>query len=266
MAGSATVRQPDAMIVFDRVVKQFGDNVVLRELNFAVKPAEHVCLIGPSGSGKTTILRLLMTLERVTSGTIDVAGTCLTHMDKAGQRVPASEKHLRQARKRIGMVFQQFNLFPNMKVLQNLTEAPVRVLRKPKDEAEHRARELLEMVGLSDKVDAHPSQLSGGQQQRVAIARALAMQPEVLLLDEVTSALDPELVAGVLGVLKDIAKTTDITLLIVTHEMGFARDVADRVLMFDQGQVVEEAPPDKLFTDPDQQRTRDFLRAVIERA
>jgi polar amino acid transport system ATP-binding protein len=164
------------------------------------------------------------------------------------------------------MVFQQFNLFPNMKVMQNLTEAPVRVLGLSKDEAAERARDLLELVGLSDKADAHPSQLSGGQQQRVAIARALAMRPDVLLLDEVTSALDPELVAGVLNVLKDIAKTTDITLLCVTHEMGFARDVSDRVLMFDQGVVVEEATPAKLFTDPDHQRTRDFLRAVIERA
>ncbi len=255
----------DLMIRFDKVVKQFGDNVVLRELDFAVEPGEHVCLIGPSGSGKTTILRLLMTLERVNSGTIQVGDDYLTHMERKGKLVPADEKHLRKVRKRIGMVFQQFNLFPNMKVLQNLTEAPVRVLGLSKDEAEQRALELLDMVGLRDRAGAHPSQLSGGQQQRVAIARALAMQPDVLLLDEVTSALDPELVADVLNVLKDIAKTTDITMLIVTHEMGFAQDVAHRVLMFDQGQVVEEAPPDKLFTDPDQQRTRDFLRAVLER-
>ncbi|MQA12877.1 MAG: ectoine/hydroxyectoine ABC transporter ATP-binding protein EhuA [Pseudonocardiaceae bacterium] len=253
------------MIRFDKVVKRFGDNVVLRELDFQVRPGEHVCLIGPSGSGKTTILRLLMTLERVDSGTIDVGGECLTHMQHRGKRVPADEKHLRTVRKRIGMVFQQFNLFPNMKVLQNLTEAPVRVLGLSRDQAEQRALELLEMVGLRDRADAHPSQLSGGQQQRVAIARALAMHPDVLLLDEVTSALDPELVADVLNVLKDIAKTTDITMLIVTHEMGFAQDVADRVLMFDQGRVVEQAAPGKLFTDPDQQRTRDFLRAVLER-
>jgi polar amino acid transport system ATP-binding protein len=258
--------RPDgsAMIVFDKVVKQYGDNVVLRELDFAVQPGEHVTLIGPSGSGKTTILRLLMTLEKVDSGTLRVGDDYLTHMERKGKLVPADEKHLRRVRRRIGMVFQQFNLFPNMKVLQNLTEAPVRVLGLSKDEAAERARGLLDLVGLGEKADAHPSQLSGGQQ--VAIARALAMQPDVLLLDEVTSALDPELVAGVLSVLKDIAKTTDITMLIVTHEMGFARDVSDRVLMFDQGQVVEEATPGKLFTDPDQQRTRDFLRAVIERA
>ncbi|MGH3904528.1 MAG: ectoine/hydroxyectoine ABC transporter ATP-binding protein EhuA [Pseudonocardiaceae bacterium] len=251
------------MISFDKVVKQFGDNVVLRELDFAVQPGEHVCLIGPSGSGKTTILRLLMTLEKVNSGTIRVGDDYLTHMQRRGKLVPADEKHLRKVRQRIGMVFQQFNLFPNMKVLQNLTEAPVRVLGKSKAEAEQKGRELLELVGLADRADSHPSQLSGGQQQRVAIARALAMEPEVLLLDEVTSALDPELVAGVLGILKDIAKTTDITMLIVTHEMSFARDVSHRVLMFDQGIVVEEAPPEKMFNDPNHERTRDFLQAVL---
>ncbi|HEU0087410.1 MAG TPA: ectoine/hydroxyectoine ABC transporter ATP-binding protein EhuA [Pseudonocardiaceae bacterium] len=249
------------MIAFDKVVKRYGDNVVLRELDFAVQPGERVCLIGPSGSGKTTILRLLMTLERVDGGTIQVGGQYLTHMERAGKLVPANEKHLRQVRRRIGMVFQQFNLFPHMKVLQNVTEAPVRVLRLPKDEAERKARELLELVGLADKADAHPTQLSGGQQQRVAIARALAMGPEVLLLDEVTSALDPELVAGVLGLLRDIAASTDITMLCVTHEMGFARDVADRILMFDRGVVLEQGPPQKLLNDPDHQRTRDFLRA-----
>jgi polar amino acid transport system ATP-binding protein len=264
-ATTATRPDGESMIVFDKVVKRFGDNVVLRELDFAVKPGEHVCLIGPSGSGKTTILRLLMTLERATSGTIRVGGEYLTHMERKGKLVPADERHLRKVRKRIGMVFQQFNLFPNMKVLGNLIEAPVRVLGQSKDQAQQRALELLDMVGLADRADAHPSQLSGGQQQRVAIARALAMQPDVLLLDEVTSALDPELVADVLNVLKDIAKSTDITMLIVTHEMQFAQDVSNRVLMFDQGQIVEEAPPNKLFTDPDQQRTRDFLRAVLER-
>ncbi|WP_040922706.1 ectoine/hydroxyectoine ABC transporter ATP-binding protein EhuA [Saccharomonospora xinjiangensis] len=254
------------MIRFDRVVKKFGDNVVLRDLSFEVAPGEFVTLIGPSGSGKTTILRLLMTLERVNGGTIQVGDEYLSHMERGGKLVTADEKHLRKVRRRIGMVFQQFNLFPNMKVLQNLTEAPIRVLGKSRDEAEERARSLLEMVGLTDKIDAHPSQLSGGQQQRVAIARALAMEPDVLLLDEVTSALDPELVAGVLAVLRDIAETTDITFLCVTHEMQFAKDVSDRVMMFDKGQVIEDATPEKLFTEPDHERTREFLHAVLNRA
>jgi polar amino acid transport system ATP-binding protein len=162
------------------------------------------------------------------------------------------------------MVFQQFNLFPNMNVLRNVTEAPIQVLGKNKDEAEASARELLDRVGLKEKADAHPTQLSGGQQQRVAIARALAMEPKVLLLDEVTSALDPELVAGVLNVLREIAETTDITMLIVTHEMHFARDVSHKVMMFDSGQVVESGHPDKIFTDPDHERTKRFLKAVLE--
>jgi polar amino acid transport system ATP-binding protein len=254
------------MIVFDDVEKRFGQNVVLSELSFAVAPGEHVCLIGPSGSGKTTILRLLMTLEKVDGGTIRVDGKCLSHMDRGGTMVPADEKHSREARRSIGMVFQQFNLFPNMTVRGNLIEAPTRVLRLPADQANARATELLELVGLSDKIDAHPTQLSGGQQQRVAIARALAMSPDVLLLDEVTSALDPELVAGVLSLLREIGESTDITMLCVTHEMGFARDFAHRVMMFDGGRVIEDAAPSKLFTDPDEQRTRDFLHAVIDRA
>jgi polar amino acid transport system ATP-binding protein len=255
----------EPMIVFDGVEKRFGDHVVLRDLDFTVAPGEHVCLIGPSGSGKTTILRLLMTLEKVNAGTIRVSGECLSHMERNGALVPADEKYCRTVRKRIGMVFQQFNLFPNMTVRGNLIEAPTRVLGLSKDEANARAAELLELVGLSDKIDAHPTQLSGGQQQRVAIARALAMRPDVLLLDEVTSALDPELVAGVLNLLRDLGASTDITFLCVTHEMGFARDFSDRVLMFDAGRVIEDAAPSKLFTEPDHQRTKDFLHAVIDR-
>ena len=253
------------MIRFEHVVKRFGDNVVLDGLDFAVQPGEFVTLIGPSGSGKTTILRLLMTLEQVSEGRIYVGGDCLSHMTRRGREVPADEKYQRRIRKRIGMVFQQFNLFPNMRVRQNITEGPIRSLGLPRAEAEDRADKLLDMVGIADKADAHPAQLSGGQQQRVAIARALAMQPDVLLLDEVTSALDPELVTGVLALLKDIATTTEITFLCVTHEMNFARDVSDRVMMFDGGRVLEDAAPDKLFTDPDHERTREFLRAVLER-
>ena len=253
------------MIRFEHVVKRFGDNVVLDGLDFAVQPGEFVTLIGPSGSGKTTILRLLMTLEQVSEGRIYVGGDCLSHMTRRGREMPADEKYQRRIRKRIGMVFQQFNLFPNMRVRQNITEGPIHSLGLSRAEAEERADTLLDMVGIADKADAHPAQLSGGQQQRVAIARALAMQPDVLLLDEVTSALDPELVTGVLALLKDIATTTEITFLCVTHEMNFARDVSDRVMMFDGGRVLEDAAPDKLFTDPDHERTREFLRAVLER-
>ncbi|MEU9492767.1 ectoine/hydroxyectoine ABC transporter ATP-binding protein EhuA [Streptomyces sp. NPDC048215] len=254
----------EPLVRFDKVVKRYGDHIVLDELDFSVRRGEHVTLIGPSGSGKTTILRLLMTLEKVSDGVIWVDGSPLSHVrGPDGSLKPAGEKELRRSRKKIGMVFQQFNLFPNMKVLQNITEAPVNVLGMDKDEAESRARELLDLVGLSGKVDAHPSQLSGGQQQRVAIARALAMRPEILLLDEVTSALDPELVAGVLDLLGDIARTTDITMLCVTHEMNFARDVSETVLMFDAGRVVESGSPEKIFTAPEHERTREFLNAVL---
>jgi polar amino acid transport system ATP-binding protein len=195
-----------------------------------------------------------MTLTEPDEGTITVDGE---------QLFPAPEKQIREIRKKIGMVFQQFNLFPNMTVLRNITEAPVTVLGMPKDEAEARALELLDLVGLADKAGARPTQLSGGQQQRVAIARALAMRPQVLLLDEVTSALDPELVAGVLDVLRDIARTTDITMLCVTHEMNFARDISDQVLMFDSGKVIESGPPERIFGDPEHQRTREFLGAIL---
>ncbi|MFE7773082.1 ectoine/hydroxyectoine ABC transporter ATP-binding protein EhuA [Streptomyces sp. NPDC057445] len=246
--------QTEELIRFTNVTKRFGENTVLDDLCFSVRPGKHVTLIGPSGSGKTTILRLLMTLERPDEGTIDVNG---------GRLFPADEKHRREVRKKIGMVFQHFNLFPNMSVLRNITEAPVRVLGLSKDEAEQRARELLDLVGLADKLDARPTQLSGGQQQRVAIARALAMRPQVLLLDEVTSALDPELVAGVLDVLRDIARSTDITMLCVTHEMNFARDISDEVLMFDAGKVIESGPPEKIFSEPEHDRTREFLGAVL---
>jgi polar amino acid transport system ATP-binding protein len=251
------------VIHFDNVVKRFGDLEVLRGLDFRVQPGERVTLIGPSGSGKTTILRLLMTLEKVTDGVIWVEGEPLSHMRKGDKLVTANESHLRQVRKKIGMVFQQFNLFPNMKVLRNITEAPIHTLGESKDKAVERARELLDLVGLSDKEDAYPSQLSGGQQQRVAIARSLAMSPDILLLDEVTSALDPELVADVLDLLKDIATSTDITMLIVTHEMGFARDVSHRVMMFDKGVIVEDGTPAQVMGEPEHERTRAFLKAVL---
>ena len=259
-----TDEETRSAISFERVVKRFGTHTVLDHLDITIERGERVALIGPSGSGKTTILRILMTLEKIDSGLVRVNGQPFSHEIKNGELVLAGERYLRTARARIGMVFQQFNLFPNMTVLENITEAPIHVLRRSKSDAHIRARELLALVGLSDKEHAHPNTLSGGQQQRVAIARALAMDPEILLLDEVTSALDPELVADVLDVLRTIAATTDITMLIVTHEMGFARDVADRVLVFDAGKIVEEGPPEQIFDSPTQNRTRTFLKAVLK--
>lgn len=250
-------------IQFQGVGKRFGDNVVLDGLDFSVAAGDRVTLIGPSGSGKTTILRLLMTLEEANDGLILVDGEPYTHEMRGGKRVAIPEKRRSLVRRRVGMVFQQFNLFPNMSVLENIIEAPVHVLGVPKAEAVAKAEALLESVGLADKRDSRCTQLSGGQQQRVAIARALAMEPEILLLDEVTSALDPELVADVLGVLRTIAETTDITMLIVTHEMQFAREVSNRVLMFDGGKIIEEADPETIFTSPQHERTQEFLRAVL---
>ncbi|QTX06167.1 ectoine/hydroxyectoine ABC transporter ATP-binding protein EhuA [Agromyces archimandritae] len=249
---------------FQDVEKRFGDHVVLKNLDFTVNKGDRVTLIGPSGSGKTTILRLVMTLEEATGGYIFIDGQPLTHEERGGKRVELKERHKNEIRKRIGMVFQQFNLFPNMTVIENIIEAPVHVLGLSKKAAKEKAMGLLEQVGLADKADAHPLELSGGQQQRVAIARALAMDPEILLLDEVTSALDPEIVGDVLGILRDVAETTDITMLIVTHEMQFARDVSNRVLMFDGGHIVEEASPEVMFTDPKEERTRAFLSAVLD--
>ncbi|WP_228255087.1 ectoine/hydroxyectoine ABC transporter ATP-binding protein EhuA [Ornithinimicrobium avium] len=250
-------------IRFEDVKKKFGRTTVLQDLNFSVGRGERVTLIGPSGSGKTTILRLLMTLERLTGGYIWVDGDPLTHDRRDGRRVELKPRQVVQVRKRIGMVFQQFNLFPNMSVLQNIVEAPVHVLGQSQDEASENALSLLDRVGLRHRADAHPTELSGGQQQRVAIARALAMDPEILLLDEVTSALDPELVGDVLRVLEEVAASTDITMLIVTHEMQFAKDVSQRVMMFDGGKILEEGPPAQIFSDPHHERTQKFLEAVV---
>ena len=254
--------QGEPRIRFEDVLKRFGRSTVLQDLNFTVDRGERVTLIGPSGSGKTTILRLLMTLEKLTGGYIWVDGDPLTHERRDGKRHELKPKQVAKVRKRIGMVFQQFNLFPNMTVLENITEAPVHVLGQSPEQAKDNAMGLLDRVGLRHRADAHPMEMSGGQQQRVAIARALAMDPEILLLDEVTSALDPELVGDVLGVLEDVADSTDITMLIVTHEMQFASDVSNRVMMFDGGKVIEEAPPAELFNNPRHERTQKFLEAV----
>jgi polar amino acid transport system ATP-binding protein len=246
-----------------QVVKAFGDNVVLNNLDLDVDPGEVVVIIGPSGSGKTTILRVIMTLERIDSGTIQIDGKHLYHEESNGQLVDASEKHIREVRSEISMVFQHFNLFPHMSARENVMLAPMKVKGVGKDEADENAQRLLNQVGLGDKLDHTPSELSGGQKQRVAIARSLAMEPKVMLFDEVTSALDPELVGDVLEVLRTLAASGEMTMMMVTHEMGFAREMADRVLMFDKGQILEQGVPQKIFEDPDHERTKSFLRAVL---
>ena len=254
----------DPIIKFDKVVKRFGDLTVLNELDFEVKRGEKVSIIGPSGSGKSTVLRILMTLEGIDGGMVSVGGEPLWHEPGSDGLKPAGESHLRKMRAQLGMVFQQFNLFPHMTVLRNITEAPVKVLGLSKQEARTRGKELLDMVGLADQADKYPHQLSGGQQQRVGIARALAMRPNILLFDEPTSALDPELVSEVLTVIGALAEEHDLTMLLVTHEMRFAREISDRVCFFDQGRIREEGTPEQLFTDPSEPRTREFLQAVLD--
>jgi polar amino acid transport system ATP-binding protein len=263
-SSDAASPDPRYMVEFRKVEKSFGELQVCRELDLQVEPGEKLAIIGPSGSGKTTILRVLMTLEDIQGGYVIVDGRHLWHMERRGKLVPATEKHLRSMRTNLGMVFQHFNLFPHMTALRNITEAPISVLGLSSGEAEERARDLLDMVGLADKADEHPSRLSGGQQQRVAIARALAMRPKVMLFDEVTAALDPELVGEVLNVLRKLAEETDMTMLIVTHEMGFAREVSDRVLFFYDGQIHEQGTPEQIFTEPQRERTQAFLHAVLE--
>ena len=251
------------IIRIQNLQKSFGSLTVIDGLGFDVMKGEKLALIGPSGSGKTTILRILMTLEDISGGRIEVSGEPLFHMTRNGAEVPADEAHLHKMRRHIGMVFQHFNLFPHKSVLQNITLAPILTKGEKRADAERRARALLDMVGLADKADYMPSQLSGGQKQRVAIARALALEPEIMLFDEVTSALDPELVEEVLDVMHRLARETDMTMLLVTHEMGFARDFADRVLFFDRGGIVEQGPPDQIFTAPQEDRTKAFLRKTI---
>ena len=253
----------DPILRIRGLTKTYGELSVLRELDLEIQRNEKVSIIGPSGSGKSTLLRVLMTLERPDAGDVEVDGQCMWSMHRHGKTIKANEAHLHALRGKFGMVFQHFNLFPHKTVLHNITLAPELVLKTSAKEAEARARELLEMVGLADKADAYPARLSGGQKQRVAIARAMAMQPEIMLFDEVTSALDPELVGEVLGVLTQLAEETETTMLIVTHEMNFARDISDRVLFFDAGRILEEGPPEKIFSEPREQRTREFLKSVL---
>jgi polar amino acid transport system ATP-binding protein len=257
-----TEKQAHPIIEFKGVAKRFGSLTVLDDFDFSVAKGEKVTLIGPSGSGKSTVLRILMTLEPFQEGTLTLAGMSYHEPNGTGL-FKASEKHLHQIRSHVGMVFQSFNLFPHMTVLRNVVEAPLRVLGLPRGAAECRAVDLLAMVGLADKKDHYPSQLSGGQQQRVAIARALAMRPRVLLFDEPTSALDPQLVGEVLAVIRDLASEHDLTMLLVTHEMRFAREVSDRVCFFDKGRICEQGEPNEIFGAPKEERTRKFLRSVI---
>ncbi|MCP9340455.1 ectoine/hydroxyectoine ABC transporter ATP-binding protein EhuA [Pseudomonas xanthomarina] len=253
------------MVQFRDVSKHFGDLTVLNHLNLDVRTGEKVAIIGPSGSGKSTLLRALMTLEDIDEGVIMVDDQPLTHMpDAGGNLVRANARHLRRVRGKVGMVFQSFNLFPHMSTRQNVMEAPVQVLGLSKKEARERAEELLAMVGLEDKLDHYPSQLSGGQQQRVAIARALAMRPKVMLFDEVTSALDPELCGEVLNVIRRLGDAHSLTMLMVTHQMGFAREFADRVCFFNEGRIHEQGTPDELFGNPQETRTQEFLSAVTQ--
>ncbi|MEM8701735.1 MAG: ectoine/hydroxyectoine ABC transporter ATP-binding protein EhuA [Pseudomonadota bacterium] len=249
------------MVRFMNVTKQYGALTVLEDLNLDIGEGEMVSIIGPSGSGKTTVLRMLM-LEQINKGVIYVNGRPLTHMAKKGALVAADRRYLRKAREPIGMCFQHFNLFPHMTALQNCMEGPVQVLGLTKQDARARSEELLEMVGMIDKRDQHPSRLSGGQQQRVAIARALAMRPKVMLFDEVTSALDPEVIGEVTNVIRKLVSEHSLTMLMVTHQMGFARDISDRVCFFFGGKIEEQGTPEALFGNPQKERTQQFLSAV----
>lgn len=253
----------EPLIRFDQVTKRFGDLVVLDRFDFSMRRGEKVTLIGPSGSGKSTVLRILMTLEPFQSGTLTLDGESY-HQPGGPEPFKASEAHLRKIRANVGMVFQGFNLFPHMTVLRNVTEAPTAVLGLSRKKARERALELLEMVGLGDKKKQYPAQLSGGQKQRVAIARAMAMRPSVLLFDEPTSALDPQLVDEVLAVIRRLAQEHDLTMLLVTHEMRFAREISDRVCFFDRGAICEQGAPEQIFSQPRKDRTREFLASFID--
>lgn len=240
------------MIKVSGLKKSFGDLEVLKGIDQHVRKGEKIVLIGPSGSGKSTFLRCLNLLETPTEGEILIEGESIT----------APKTNVNKLREKMGMVFQHFNLFPHLSVIENITLAPIKVKKKNSSEANKKAIELLNIVGLSDKADSYPGQLSGGQKQRIAIARALAMEPDIMLFDEPTSALDPEMVGEVLEVMKNLANA-GMTMVVVTHEMGFAREVASRVLFMDDGMVVEEGSPEMLFGDPQNQRTKDFLGKIL---
>lgn len=253
---SETIKAP--MIQTVNICKNFGQLEVLKNVSLTVNQGEVVCIIGPSGSGKSTYLRSLNHLEKITSGQIYIEGTLLDDRINGVNKVKLPKEEKSKLLLKMGMVFQRFHLFPHKTVLENVTVAPMNVKKTPKNEAEEFAKQLIERVGLSDKTDVYPSKLSGGQQQRVAIARALAMQPEIMLFDEPTSALDPELVGEVLGVMKQLAKD-GMTMFVVTHEMGFARDVADRVVFMYGGEVAEIGTPSEIFDNPKHEKLKQFL-------
>lgn len=240
-------------IEFKQVDKYYGNYHALKNINLKIETGEVVVLIGPSGSGKSTLLRTINGLESIDSGELWIDDDQLN----------APNVDLKNIRKHIGMVFQHFELYPHMTVLENITLAPTKVLKKPKAEAEKLAKELLDQVGMLDKIDSYPTMLSGGQKQRVAIARAMAMKPNIMLFDEPTSALDPEMVGEVLEVMNSVAKAAGITLVVVTHEMGFAKEVADRVIFMDQGEIVEDSPSDDFFVQPKEERAVQFLSKII---
>ncbi len=251
------------MVDAQNVHKSFHNNEVLRGVSMQIQKGEVVVIIGPSGSGKTTFLRCINHLEKINKGKILIDGEPMGYREEGDRVVEDSEKNIARMRAEIGMVFQRFNLFPHMTALQNIMEAPCQVRHAAREQSERRARELLAKVGLAEKADAYPARLSGGQQQRVAIARALAMDPKLMLFDEATSALDPELVGEVLKVMRQLAEE-GMTMMVVTHEMSFARDVADRVIFMDGGVIVEQGKPADIFSNPREERTRSFLRKVLE--
>ena len=244
------------------VRKSYGHVEVLKGIDMQVKPGEVACLVGPSGSGKSTFLRCINHLEKINSGRLYVHGELVGYQEKKGRLYELTDREVCRKRAEIGKVFQSFNLFQHMSVLENIIEAPTRVLKISKEEAVIHARELLELVGLSGREDSLPKQLSGGQQQRVAITRALAMRPKLMLFDEPTSALDPELVGEVLTAMQDLA-SSGMTMIVVTHEMGFARKVADTVAFMDAGLIVESGPPDRILDNPQHERTKSFFSKVL---
>ena len=252
----------DVMLKAEGVHKRFGATEVLKGISLEVRRGEVVCLLGDSGSGKSTFLRCINHLEKIDAGRLSVDGELVGYRQVGERPHELRERDICRHRAEVGMVFQRFNLFGHMTALQNIIEAPVHVRGVPRAQAVAHARQLLERVGLADRSDAYPNQLSGGQQQRVAIARALAMSPKLMLFDEPTSALDPELVGEVLDVMKALARD-GMTMVVVTHEMGFAREVADRVVMMDQGRIIESAPPEQFFSAPSHERTRQFLSKIL---